>query len=184
MAKIVIIYESRTGNTQKIAEGILEAIQGLQMPLSQAIFPYIGRLASESRDAALAFVSQVARIVGVVTLVLSMALFVAAPSVAAVLLGPQSAASVPVIRILSFLPFIIGLSNIFGVQVMINFGLKKMLTKIMITAGLLDLVLAVFLAVGYRHVGVSIAVLLTEIFVTMATFVALRKSGLHVFGDA
>ncbi len=28
MAKIVIIYESRTGNTQKIAEGILETIQG------------------------------------------------------------------------------------------------------------------------------------------------------------
>lgn len=28
MAKIVIIYESRTGNTQKIAEGILEVIHG------------------------------------------------------------------------------------------------------------------------------------------------------------
>lgn len=162
---------------------IVRAIQGLQIPLSQAIFPHVGRLATESRHAALAFVSHVARIVGVVTLVLSTVLFAAAPTIAAVLLGPQSAASVPVIRILSFLPFIIGLSNIFGVQVMINFGLKKMLTRIMMAAGLLDIVLAVVLAVAYQHVGVSIAVLLTEIFVTVATFVALRKNGLHLFGD-
>lgn len=160
---------------------IVRAVQGLQVPLSQAIFPHIGRLASESRAAAMAFASQVAKIVGVVTLVLSASLFVAAPYIARVFLGEQSEATVPVIRILSFLPFIIGLSNIFGVQIMVNFGLKRTFTKILTVAGVLDIILALALVTPLRHVGVAIAVVLTEVFVTASMFVSLRRSGLNVF---
>jgi PST family polysaccharide transporter len=159
---------------------IARAVQGLQIPLSQAIFPHIGKLASQSRQAALAFTRHVIRLVGVLTLGLSVALFVTAPYVARVILGSQSAAGVPVLRILSFLPFVVGLSNILGIQIMVNFGLKRALTRILTAAGIVNICMAVPLAILYRHVGVAVAAMLTETFVTTTMFFYLRKSGIDV----
>jgi PST family polysaccharide transporter len=160
---------------------IARAVQGLQIPLSQAIFPHIGKLAVSSRQAALAFTAQVTRVVSVLTLALSVGLFLTAPYVARLALGPDFAPGVPVIRILSFLPFIIGLSNIFGVQIMVNFGLKRAMTRILMAAAFFNIVMALAVVVPLRHIGISITALLTEMFVTTAMFIVLRRNGIHVF---
>jgi PST family polysaccharide transporter len=160
---------------------IARAVQGLQIPLSQAIFPHVGKLASESRRAALTFTSHIIKIVSVLTLGLSVALFAAAPYIARAALGPKFGPGVTVIRSLSFLPFIIGLSNIFGVQIMVNFGLKRAMTRILATAGFFNVIMALSLVVPFRHIGVSIAALLTEILVTTVMFLVLRRNGIDVF---
>jgi PST family polysaccharide transporter len=160
---------------------IARAVQGLQIPLSQAIFPHIGKLASQSRQAALVFTAHVTKLVSVLTLGLSVTLFVTAPYVARVILGEQFAKGVPVIRILSALPFIIGLSNIFGVQIMVNFGLKRAMTRILTAAGILNILVALALVVPLRHIGVSISAVLTETFVTTVMLICLRRNGLDVF---
>jgi PST family polysaccharide transporter len=162
---------------------IVRAVQGLQLPLSQAIFPHVGRLASASKAAALSFAQQVAKLVGIVTLVFSVGLLAGAPYVGRIVLGPGFEASVPVVQILSFLPFIIGLSNIFGVQIMVNFGMKRTMTRILVTAGLFNVVLALALVAPLRHIGVSIAVLLTETLVTATMYWALRRRGLNVLNS-
>ncbi len=160
---------------------IVRAIQGLQLPLSQAIFPHIGRLATVSCDVALQFVAKIAKIVCVVTFMLSVGLFFGASSLSDIILGPDFKASVLVIRLLSPLPFVIGLSNIFGTQIMVNFGLKRTLTKVLVTAGIFNAILAFALVVPLRHVGICIAVLTTEVFVTVTMYICLRKKGLDVF---
>lgn len=160
---------------------IVRAVQGLQIPLSQAIFPHIGKLATQSKEAALAYTARVTKIVGVAMLLLSIGLLLGAPHIARVVLGQQSQAGVPVIRILSFLPFLIGLSSIFGIQVMVNFGLQKVMTKILTAAGVLNIVAALFLVTPFQHIGVSLAALATETFVTVALFIALRRNNLDMF---
>lgn len=159
---------------------IVRAVQGLQLPLSQAIFPHIGRLASESKAAALNFTERVARLVAAATFVLSLGLFFGAPYVVSLVLGPGFEASVPVVQILAFLPFVVGLSNIFGVQVMVNFGMKKALAKILAIAGIFNVVLALVLVLPLQHIGVSIAVLATETLVTATMYFALHRRGLNV----
>jgi PST family polysaccharide transporter len=159
------------------------AAEGLQGPLSQAIFPHIGRLASQSRQAALRFTAKTAKIAGVLTLAISVALFVTAPYVGEIF-GKKFEAGIPVIRVLSPLPFVMCLSNIFGVQIMANFGLKRLLTRILTVAGVLNILLAVVLAGPLKHVGVAVAALTTEIVVTTVMFLALRRHGLNVFGRA
>jgi len=160
---------------------IVRAVQGLQIPLSQAIFPHIAKLASQSKQAALAFASRVLWLVGVSTFAVSVGLFVAAPPIARIALGEKFAPGVPVIRILSFLPFIIGLAAIFGVQVMVNFGLKRAMTRVLTAASLFNIVMALTLVAPWRHIGISISSLLTEIFVMVAMFLVLRRNGIHVF---
>lgn len=160
---------------------IVRAVQGLQLPLSQAIFPHIGRLASQSRQAALVYAGKIARLVSVVALAMSAGLFFGAPYITRAVQGQPSAEGTAVIRILSALPFIIGLSNIFGIQILVNFGREKTLTKILLAAGVLNIALAMTLVGPFKHVGVAAAAVTTEAFVTIALFVAMRRSGLDIF---
>ncbi len=159
-------------------------VDGLQVPLSQAIFPHIGRLASQSKQAALRFTARIAKWSGVATLALSAGLYGTAPWLAGFVMHEKAAEGLPVIRILSLLPFIVGLSNVFGVQVMVNFGLKRLLTRILAAAGVLNILMALALAGPFRHLGVATAALITEVVVTVALFVALRRNGLDLFGRA
>jgi len=179
---ILGLFASNTVVAYYVAgEKIVRAIQGLQFPLAQAVFPHIGRLAAESKTAALAFASRMTRIVGAVTLVMSAGLFLAAGPLTRVVLGEQFGDSVLVVRILSLLPFLGNLSHILSIQVMVNFGLKRTLTRILAMAGVANIVL-VFALVGlWQHIGVCIAVLLTEAGITAAMYVALRRRGLDVF---
>jgi hypothetical protein len=52
--------------------------------------------------------------------------------------GARPAEGTVVIRILSPLPFLVVLGNLLGVQVLVNFGLQRLLTKILVLAGVLN----------------------------------------------
>ncbi len=164
---------------------IVRAVRGLQLPLSQAIFPHIGRLASQSRPAALAYAARVGLLVGIVTLAMSAGLFLGAPTLARAMLSrSQSQEGASVIRILSFLPFIIGMSSILGQQIMVNFGLERLLARILVVGGVLNIVVALLLAAPLKHVGVALASLATEVFIMAALCIALRRNRRHVLGGA
>ena len=163
------------------AEKIVRAVQGLLTPVSQTIYPYISKLASESKERALNFIRRLVKLVGAGTFILSLLLFILAAPIVNIVLGKQYQPSIIVLQILAFLPFIIGLSNIFGIQTMLTFNLKRAFSKILISAGLLNITLALILAPLYQHIGVSIAVLTTEIFVTLSMFIYLEKRGIKIF---
>lgn len=161
-------------------EKIVKAVQGLYSPLSQTIYPHISKLASESKEATLMFVKKIVSLVGGITLTVSIFLFIFAHQISNIILGQQFQESIPVIQILSFLPFIIGLSNIFGIQVMLNFGLKQIFTRILVTASFINIIIAIIFVVPLKHIGISISVLITEIFVTLTMFYVLKKHGFKV----
>lgn len=161
-------------------EKIIRAVQGLMGPLSQTIYPYLGKLASESRETAIEFVRKVVKLVGGTTLSISLVLLIFARQVSDIVLGPQFKDSIRVMQILSLLPFIIGLSNIFGIQVMLNFGLKQVFTRILIAASFINILMALILVGPFQHIGISFSVLITEIFVTITMFFVLQRHGLKV----
>lgn len=157
------------------------ASDGLLVPLSQAIFPHIGRLAAQSRPAALRFAGKVAVLLTAVTFVISIGLLVGAPAIARLVLGREVPGGTVVIRILSFLPVLVGLSHLLGVQVLVNFGFKKALARIVLIAGIVNVILALLMASSLRHVGVAIGSLTTEVLILAGVCVALRRSGLSLF---
>jgi len=164
---------------------IVRAVRGLQLPLSQAIFPHIGRLASQSRQAALVYSTKVGLLAGVVTLTLSAGLFLGAPTIArAVLSESQFQGGASVIRVLSPLPFLIGVSDILGLQIMVNFGLARHLARILVAGGVLNIMIAVLLVMPLKHVGVAFASLTTEIFIVGTLCLVLWLKRRCVFGEA
>lgn len=164
------------------AEKIVRAIQGTLTPLSQTVYPYISRVASESKQKALAFIRKLVALVGSGSFVISSLTFIFARPIVNGVLGTQYQGSIVVLKILAFLPFVIALSNVFGIQTMLTFNLKEAFSKILVSAGILNILLSLILVPIYQHVGTSISVLVTEVFVTLAMFFYLRSKGLKVVG--
>jgi len=164
------------------ADKIVKALHGLLIwPLSQTIYPHIGKLSAQSHDAGLSFARRVIRIVAPVTFAISTVLFLFAGPVGHLIFGRQFIPSITILRILAFLPFIMGISNILGVQIMLNYGLRKTFARIILVASLLNLALSFSLVVPFQQVGIAVAVLITEVFVTLRMCIALERNRLSIF---
>lgn len=162
------------------AEKIINAVQGLLSPVSQTIYPHISKIASESKERALKFLQKITILIGSSSFVLSLLIFLLAEVVVKILLGGQYLESIKVLRILSFLPFIVGLSNIFGIQTMLTFDYKKAFSNILIIASLINITLAFILVPFFFHIGIAFAVVISETFVTIVMFVYLQRKGIKV----
>ena len=160
------------------ADKIIRSAQRLLIPISQTIYPYISKLVADSKDKAVRFIKKALLLIGGGSFAVSLGIFVLAGPIVNILLGPQFRDSIIVLRILSFLPFIIALSNILGVQTMITFNMKEVFSKILIAAGFINIPLALILILFFKHIGLAVAVLTTESFVTLTMFLYLHKKGI------
>lgn len=162
-------------------EKIVRSLLGLIGPLSQAAYPRFAMLAAESKSQALLWGRRMLFVNGGIGLFLSASLLVAAPLVVNILLGKDYGPSVQVIRVLAFIPFLVAISNVLGIQTMLPFGKDKLFTSILFGAGLVNLSLAFFLISFWQEVGMAAAFLVSEIFVTMVMFFALSFYNLNPF---
>jgi len=164
------------------AEKIIKAVQGLLGPVSQTIYPYISKLMNESKELGIRVLRKITFIIGGISFTLSFILFIFADSIVNILLGSKYHESVIILRILAFLPFIIGLSNIFGIQTMLTLNYKKEFSNILIMASLMNIILALIMVPVLKHIGISISVVLSEFFVTFAMLSFLNKKGIKIIG--
>ena len=159
------------------AEKIVRAVRGLLTPISQTVYPYISKLASESKERALNFIRKLVKVLGAGTFILSLFLFVLAAPIVNIVLGKQYQPSIIVLQILAFLPFIIGLATVYATLFLLSFGHTRVWSRIIITCSALHIIfLLVFIGVlSLAHVGVSISWLLTEICVLIWSYLSYRK---------
>jgi len=155
------------------AEKIVKAVLGLLVPLAQAAYPRFSKMASESKDLALQWGRRMLFLMGGLGLALSITLFVGAPAIVRIVLGPEYEPSIMVMQVLAALPFLIGASNVLGIQLMLPFGKDKPFTSILLSAGLINIALAILFAPIWQEFGMAVAVLLSEAFVTVSMLIYL-----------
>jgi PST family polysaccharide transporter len=160
------------------AEKIVNAARSLMVPIANATYPRLSRLASESREKALYWSRYVLILMGGTGGLLCAALILAAPAVTRIFLGPQFLPTVQVIRILAPLTVLAGLSNVFGIQIMLPFGWDRAFTAILFSAGALNVTLALALAPARGAAGMAASVIAAELFVTltMAIYLIVRRA--------
>jgi polysaccharide transporter, PST family len=158
------------------AEKLINAARGLLHPVSQSIYPHISRLASESKEKALIFIKKLIKIIGGGTLILSLIIFILATPIINLALGSQYQQSIVILRILASLPFIIGLSNIFGIQLLLPFNIKKLFTLSIVIPSILHIALLFFVSFLYKEIGVAILVIFTE-----TSILLFRVGGIYLF---
>jgi PST family polysaccharide transporter len=163
------------------AEKLIRAAQGLIAPLSQAAFPHVNALATRSRDLAVRFTSRILLWMGSISLLSSVLLLVFARPVALLCFGHAATESVPIIRWIAFLPFVVAVSNVLGIQTMIPFGLDRQFSRILIVAGLFNISLAIPLIRLFEAQGAGASVLCTEIIVTTTMIFVLHRHNIPIY---
>jgi len=160
------------------AEKVVQAVLSLLGPVMQAVYPRASQLAALSREAALRFTRKLLILMGTVGLTMSLAVLVAAPWLAPIVLGARFLPSITIMQILSPLPFLIALSNVFGIQVMIPFKQDKWVAAILVAAGLFNVAAASILAPHWQGNGMAVSVTFSEVLVTASMFLCVRRVGL------
>ena len=163
-----------------IADKIKSAVQGLSGPISQTIYPYISKKVKENKEEGLMFIRKITIYIGLFSFLLSFLLFLFAPEIIHLIAGEKYERSILVLKIIAFLPFIIALSNVFGIQTMLNFNRKKAFSKILISGSVLNIILSIILVPLFQEIGSAVSVLSVEMFITISMFIYLQKTGINI----
>lgn len=162
------------------ANKIIKASKSLIGPISQTIYPYISKKIQRSSEDGIQFIRKVSMYVALFTGVVSFSILIFSDNIINTLLGNQYQNSIILLTIMSPLPFMTGLSNIFGIQTMINFNRKKPFSTILITGSILNLILSFWLVPLYQGTGSAISIVLVESFITISMFSYLQTNGLKI----
>lgn len=165
------------------ADKIRQAIQSLFTPFSQALFPRFSELFKNSIQEAKILLQKVTKYVLVAEVIILFFVFIFAESIVSLLLGPDFSDAVLILRLLSFLPLIISMSNISGIMVMLNIGKDKNFKKIVLIAAVLNILLLFVLIPYFAAAGVSIAMLIVEVFVTLSMVRFINKQNIYLLKD-
>ncbi len=160
------------------ADKIRYAFMAVYGTFNKTIFPYLTKLINEDFEGAIRKVKKILRLGGMITFAVSLLLFLFSSQISLIFLGEAYSNSIPILQIISWLPFIIYLSNILGIQLMLNLGFKKTFAKIILFAAIINLTLSFIIVPVFFAIGTAAAVTVTEIFVTLATYLFLRKKNI------
>ena len=158
------------------AEKIVRAAQGALNPISQSVYPHVVNLMTRSRDLTFKFLRKLLALQSGAMFIVSVALFVSAAPAVKFLLGAKFGPSVDIIRWMAALPFLVGISNVLGIQTMLVFDMKRAFTRIIVVAGLLNVLMLIPLAHVFGGVGAAMSVVATESVVTLLMTAVLYRT--------
>jgi PST family polysaccharide transporter len=156
------------------AERISKNFATLLSPITQAVFPRTSHLASFARHEAARLARTSLFLMGSVACAMAAVVFLTAPLLVRLVLGPGFEHAVPVLRVLALLPPLVVVTNVLAVQWMLALGLDRSVNVVMLAASLLNISLAIALVPPYREMGMAVAVVASEALVTGGLYAVLR----------
>src|SRR6185437_9438169 len=98
-----------------------------------------------------------------------------APTLVRILVGPEYAPAVPVLRIEAAYPVLVSIACSLGVQWLVPLGYDRLVLRTTLTAGILNIGLATALAPHFAHIGMAWGVVTIESFVCISFVVMSAK---------
>ena len=183
-SNIVILGFMRPDNEVGIytaAARIVGIVQTLTLlPLSQTLFPYISKSFAQNRESGIQEVKKIFPLISLFTLLLSIALFIFSPLIIHILFGSAFNKAILVLRILSFNPFIISLSNLMGVQTILNLKKDKIFLYITLVGSVLSILFNIVITHYYNYLGTAVSWVLTELIIVLSMIFVLKNEGIRL----
>jgi len=152
------------------AEKLLKVVKGLYNPISQALFPHMSALLVSAPKSAMPKINMYIYRLFAFTFLSSTLLLLFANLIIEIVLGSEFKSAVLLLKVFSFIPFFACISNIFGVQLMLNLGYSKEFKKIIIFLSLIGLVLTCSLSIFFQEIGAAVSILLIEFLMAVGMF--------------
>jgi PST family polysaccharide transporter len=149
------------------AEKLIKAIQSAITPVSQAVYPHVAGLLVQSRERAIGFLRRLLRLQGIATLMVSCGLLVLANTIALVMFGSNYAQSGDLLRVMALIPFIVGINNVLGAQILVQFSLGRLLSMSIVVPAVAHICMLYFAAKYLGIFGVAALAVFTESFVML-----------------
>lgn len=157
---------------------IIIAQSVLAIPLTQAFFPYIGKAFGESREKGIDIVQKLTPLVVIILGATSIAMTILGPWMIRLFYGEKFEPAIIVFQIQSTIPLIVALSNILGIQIMMNLGMDKQFFKITATAGVASIFLNFLTVKRWGYLASTYNWMFTEVFILFLMYLVVRKKGL------
>ncbi|MCH8032322.1 MAG: flippase [Bacteroidetes bacterium] len=158
------------------ADKIRMAFQGIQSVLSQTVFPYVNNLVKESYEKYILFIKRLMKLEFVIGFSVSLFLFIFSYQITDLLLGEKFAESGDLLRIISILPLLGSLNNVFGIQIMLPLGYDKAFNNVISYSALLHIIMLIILVPKYLAIGTTVSAVITEFIVTIFIIWFVRKN--------
>jgi polysaccharide transporter, PST family len=144
------------------AERIAKALQGLTIPFTQALYPRMSHLVSQSTVKAARLARLTLSVASGSGLALALALVLLARLLVQIILGPNYESSVPVLYIFAvFLP-VNATNSAMIMHWMLPLGMERTVGAVTLGAIIVNVILAALLAPRFAHVGMAWAILIAE----------------------
>ena len=164
------------------AEKIVRVIIRLFKPVSQVLYPYISKVATESKKKAVKILRKLFFLTLFIFFLIFLLLIIFTKVIIEIILGNNFLASISIIKIMSFLLIVIPLANILANLALLPFKLDKYFSRIYISGGLINIIfLFIFLYIfDLKGEGAALANLITEVALTTMMYLVLRKHNIKI----
>jgi polysaccharide transporter, PST family len=160
-----------------IAERIFFAVRQVLAVFSQVVYPHICQLSQKGKEGSHAFFKKIYFPFLLLILAGCSLLFILSPQVVHFFLTGQTALSVSLLRMLSFLPVVVCL-NIPAYQLLVAFNRKKSYLKIFSLATIINIGINILLVNSLGATGTALSIIITELFITAGLNRELYKNNL------
>jgi len=159
-----------------LADRVRVAAASIIDPIKDAIYPFVCRIASREETPDEGWAKRVFfRTVVALSALISLVLFIFTPFIISLVGGESFEGAIPVLRILAFLPVIVGLSNTFGKQTMLPLHKDREYTWVVTSAALLGITGGFLLTHQLGPPGAAFATLVSETYVTVAFAIIVQR---------
>jgi PST family polysaccharide transporter len=163
------------------AEKITRLFQQGMWPVNQALYPKLTQLAKNNPQGAMKTVRLSLLFLGGLGLVFGLAIFLGAPLLVHLALGPAFEEAVPVLRVFSLWIPLTGLCTVITFQVILPSQLDSQFNIVNFTAALVNIFAALLLAPRFGAVGIAWSAVIGQIYTLLAFAVILWRAGLNPF---
>jgi PST family polysaccharide transporter len=162
----VFILGLVTNNTitgyYSIAEKILKAVQSLQGPLGQALYPVFCTKYGMNKKNFKLYHFKYLKLIILIYLSLTISIILLSPYIIKIAAGKTYNESVLDLQILSVVILVGGLNYYFGILGLIPLKFEKEFSRFVIITGLLNIILCLVLSYLFSDIGASVSLVLSE----------------------
>jgi O-antigen/teichoic acid export membrane protein len=159
-------------------ESMADSFVGLA--LNQALFPVVAQAFGQGREQGLKMVRTTFFPLFFLMVLVAVGLWIVAPFFINLLYGAKFQEAITILRIVCVLPLIIGLSSLFGLHTMLNLRMDRAFFMVTAVGSVVGLGLNLLLVNRFAHIGAAYALVLTELYITVAMYGYLRWKGYDV----
>jgi PST family polysaccharide transporter len=145
------------------AEKLVRAVAALQIPFSNAIFPFMSGEMKGNETQTCESIVKITKVGTGLFIILLTPVFVFAEEIIHLIYGEDMHNSVLVLRILLLIPVASLIDNMYGKQILLNLNKDYLYFRVILIATIINVILNLWFTSLWSYIGTAIALMITQI---------------------